>query len=310
MGGSQRACVHLTRLVDPSQPQTSPDSNVMDSLDALINESVLTSDVSVKFRASSPQTFWASSARPDEARSDFALATSEGTILVAENQTTWNCSSSQSFENRHSRNAAATKEILAVDWLDMNVVLNGTREGTVFLWDVRTQGPEGTSLRLQHPSAINHVRKVNENAIIVAGIRDQLCTYDLRFLPKHPDAGPTRPYVTFPAYENKALNGLALGFDMCRGVVAAASDKRRVELFDVKSGRELQAGPGGAMGKRNLRRLARCVKFVAGEDSRDGMRLMVVNGAAIYEWAWNDGIPKQDLGNRWFADDGTVVYEP
>ena len=294
MGGRERAEVHLTRLVDPAS--ISREFHIIEPVYAgfIHRQPILTSDSSLTLRATSSQTFWASSARPDSTRSDFALATSVGTFLVAENQAAWDIANSQSFKPISSKNTDLEAEILAVDWLDTNVTLNGCRRGKIRLWDVRTSGIEGTSLPLKHPSAVNHVRKVKENVIIVAGLKDQLCTYDLRFLTKSKISGPTKPYVAFPTYENKAHNGLALGFDVCGGIVAAAPDRHRVALFDVATGRELLEGPGGPMGYRDFSGPSKCVRLIGGEESRHGMRLMVANGEAIDEWAWGDENPKHE----------------
>jgi hypothetical protein len=45
--------------------------------------------------------------------------------------------------------------------------------------------------------------------------------------------------VTFPRYKNHEHTGLALGFDVCRNVVAAATERCKLALFDVGTGREL-----------------------------------------------------------------------
>lgn len=85
---------------------------------------------------------------------------------------------------------------MAVDWLSPNVMMNGGKDGGLRLWDIRG-GREGRERRIQHPSQINHARKIDENIIVVAGLESQVsisvpvpsqncsplkpCTYDLRF---------------------------------------------------------------------------------------------------------------------------------
>ncbi len=201
-------------------------------------------------------TFWASSACPDSTRSDFALGTDRGTILVVENQTGWVFGRCQPFENAINSDIDHT-DVLAVDWQSINVVLSGCRDKTVRLWDVRVGGLQGTTLRLRHPSTINHVRRLNDNSIIVAGLERQLCSYDLRFLPNlatSHKADRTSPFTTFPEYETREYQGLTVGFDVSNDVVAAGiaegSGHNGVQLFDAKSGRQMSASlrnkyPGG-----------------------------------------------------------------
>ncbi|KAL2041738.1 hypothetical protein N7G274_005522 [Stereocaulon virgatum] len=315
MGSSRPASLHITKLYDPVG--VSSEFETMEADDgAGVANPVLRPDISVMMRfPNCPRiTFWACSANPDENRSGFAVATSDGTFLVEERETGYMILRQQSFGPNQVGQGRVT-EILALDWLDSNVLLNGCREGMIRLWDVRIPGPESTSLRLRHPSGVNHVRRVNENIIIVAGLYDQLCTYDLRYTPESQTLGSTQPYVTFPKYQNHGHTGLALGFDVCRDVVAAATERCKLALFDVGTGRELiserfekgnASTPQGVLSRRMRfvegegtrgastphattcyastphSALSRCVKIVEGEGTRDAMRVMFANGRSIY----------------------------
>lgn len=66
---------------------------------------------------------------------------------------------------------ASATDILAVDWLDENVVVAGGRDGAVPLWDARSRGK---STRLQFPSCISHVKAVGGSRIVVAGLEDNV----------------------------------------------------------------------------------------------------------------------------------------
>ena len=179
-------------------------------------------------------------------------------------------------------------DVLAVDWQSVNVVLSGCRDGTVRLWDVRVREPHGTSLRLRHSSTINHVRKLNDNSIIVAGIEGQLCTYDLRFLPEiDPFYKPplSRPFTTFSEYGTNGNQMFSVGFDVSENIVAAGIAKDHehhgVQLFDAKSGRQMNAlirdkHPGGAP--------PRCVKLIGGSDLWPTPSLMYSSGNGINRW--------------------------
>ena len=179
-------------------------------------------------------------------------------------------------------------DVLAVDWQSINVVLSGCRDKTVRLWDVRVREPRGTSLRLRHSSTINHVRKLNDDSIIVAGMERQLCIYDLRFLPNSATshgADRTRPFTTFPEYGTNENQMFSVGFDVSENVVAAgiAEDHEHhgVQLFDAKSGRQMSASirnkhPGGAP--------PRCVKLMGGSNLWPAPSLMYSSGNGINRW--------------------------
>ena len=207
-------------------------------------------------------------------------------MLVVENQTGWVFGQYQPFGNAiNSDFDYDYTEVLAVDWQTVNVVLSGCRDKTVRLWDVRVGGPQGTNLRLRHPSAINHVRRLNDNSIIVAGLERQLCSYDLRFLPNiatSDKADRTRPFTTFPEYETKELQGLSVGFDVSNDVVAAGvgevSGPPGVQLFDAKSGRQMSAS------LRNNGGPPRCVKLVGGSHLWPAPSLMYSSWNVINEW--------------------------
>lgn len=269
MGGSQPACVHLTKLIEPDEWSAHP---------PILGELSYTSDVSTLIRESNA-TFWASSPRPDTTVSVFAVATSNGTGLVEEQQSNWSSNRIQTFK---TGDLDASSEVLAVDWLDRNVLLNGCRDGTVRLWDVRTRDVSGISWRVRHPSCINHVRKLDANRIVVAGLEGRMAVYDLRYTRAEDQGGVTRPCVQFPGYRNRELNGVAVGFDVCGYLIAAGTDEGRLHIFDGATGREVMGGKRGNM----LGGSARCVRFVEMEEERDGRRLFVADAEGIRQLAW------------------------
>lgn len=285
MGGSQPACVHLTKLIQPEQWRARYQGCIRARSHERHNDPLsYTSDVSTIIRPQTNTTFWASSSRPDPTISDFAIATTCGTVIVAESQSSWTFDRIQTFKYEEPD---ASPEVLAVDWLDTNVLLNGCRDGTVRLWDARTCGASGTNWRVKHQSCINHVRRVDANRIVAAGLDRQMAAYDLRYIRPKDDLanGVTRPYVEFPGYSNKELNGIGVGFDVCGNLVAAGTDEGGVQIFDGASGREVTVGMGGDMGK-DLGGPARCLRFVDTEQRRDGRRLFVEGARGIEQWTW------------------------
>lgn len=114
-----------------------------------------------------------------------------------------------------------------------------------------------------------------------------MAVYDLRYIRPKDDLirGVTRPYVEFPGYRNRELNGIAVGFDVCGGLVAAGTDEDGVQIFEGATGREVRLGLGGDVGKE-LGGPARCLRFVEGEGGREGRKLFVAGARGIEQWAW------------------------
>ncbi|KAL6720232.1 hypothetical protein ACLMJK_002153 [Lecanora helva] len=281
LGGSQQAQVQLTRLKPP-------DLFVYNENDPDWFES----NMSILIRSSNPdlETFWSSSPRPLCHRSDFAIGTSSGITLIAEQEATWLLESEMNFNRiryprQHSRRQYLPVDVFALDWLSGNVVMGGSRDGSVTLWDVRSSSyTGGTSTPVLHPSVINHIRRLNDNKVLVAGIENKMAIYDMRYLKEGTEescgaALATRPYMTFPTYRNKEGKG---GLDVLGDtLVAFGADDGMVQIFDVGDGKEVPSGIDGSLRKKNT--WASTLKFVEG---REGVRLLVSAGKGIEEWGW------------------------
>lgn len=110
-------------------------------------------------------TYSASAASPRDGLCIFAIAGSNGTVLLHEHEDTWRSERRETPEG--------LREVVAVDWLGPNVVLEGYRNGAVRLWDTRSRAAS-TEPRIQHTSAINHVRNIDENLVVVAGLNNEV----------------------------------------------------------------------------------------------------------------------------------------
>ena len=285
MGGSRAACIHLTRLVEPGEWETwYHQSDTTESRPHERNPPSYTGDVSTFIRAQTNVTFWAAAPGPEPTVPGFAIATSHGTALAAESQSSWSIQRLQNFKREDGDGASS--EVLAVDWLDTNVVLSGCRDSTVTLWDTRASGGGATSRPVRHASCINHVRRLDGSRIVVAGLERRMASYDLRYLRPAADGAVTRPYVEFSAYGNGELNGVAVGFDVCGDLVAAGTDEAGVQLFEGPSGRRVRAGVGGEMGEVGVGGPARCVRFVEMEGRREGRTLFAAGEGGIEQWVW------------------------
>lgn len=109
--------------------------------------------------------YWASAANPRPDVCSFAIAASNGSLLLHENEGVWILERSQCIHGQ--------REAVAIDWLCPNVVLKGCREGAVRLWDTRSRA-ESTEPRIQHPININHVRSIDANLVVVAGLYNEV----------------------------------------------------------------------------------------------------------------------------------------
>ena len=109
--------------------------------------------------------FYGSAANPYYHRTCFAVATSHGAVRLDEDQGGW----STTYGVCHSE----AQSVIAVDWLSPDVMMKGCNDGGVRLWDVRSNG-ESREPWIQHTDGINHVRRVDENTIVIAGLGNQV----------------------------------------------------------------------------------------------------------------------------------------
>ena len=244
--------------------------------------------------------YWASAAKPRHDVCTFAVAGSNGTTLLNEKEGQWSLDRPKSVQG--------LMETVAIDWLGPNVILTGNRLGEVRLWDTRAQA-ESSQPRVQHPIAINYLRRISENLIVLAGLQNtvsratfiqpgaglifQLCTYDLRYANRaNPDCA-TQCYDWFSTYHNNLLTHQSNGLDVHGNLVAAATDDRRVQIFDVKQGVELNTRIRDVFAKFS------CVRFVDEQMSGEGLKLMVAAGSRIDWWTFEGPREKSVHLNRY-----------
>ena len=111
-------------------------------------------------------SYWASAANPYSGTASFAIASSKGSLLLS------HCEGGR-WCRANTKGESDADEAMAVDWLSPNVMIDGGKDGGLRLWDTRG-GRERRERRIQHPSQINHARKVDENMIVVAGLESQV----------------------------------------------------------------------------------------------------------------------------------------
>ena len=109
---------------------------------------------------------WASAANPYSEVASFAIGASNGALVISQSQARWLVEIGVRY--------SGAPEVMAVDWLSPNVLIKGCKDGGVRLWDTRSFEGESRESRIQHPSQINHARRVDENTIVVAGLESQV----------------------------------------------------------------------------------------------------------------------------------------
>lgn len=116
-------------------------------------------------RRSAGIVYWSSAANPYSGEASFAIAASSGSLVVSQSQAGWWVDIGDQYPG--------APEVMAVDWLSPSVVIKGCMDGGVRLWDTRSGG-ESRESRIQHPSRINHARRVDQNTIVVAGLESHV----------------------------------------------------------------------------------------------------------------------------------------
>ncbi|KAI8964996.1 hypothetical protein F5Y11DRAFT_314305 [Daldinia sp. FL1419] len=147
------------------------------------------------------------------------------------------------FSFKDPRGRPPTSDIFSITFQSQNpnVLLFGGRPGRLFTGDLRCQYPKWTNIRVR--DAIAHVKQVNDHKVLVAGLRDMLSVFDMRYckteLLHTKPRNVTAPLLNVDGYKNGPYLDLGLDFDRDSGVVAAAHDDGKVALYSVHSGRKL-----------------------------------------------------------------------
>lgn len=172
----------------------------------------------------------------------FALGTSRGVSLI-------------DTELRKA-NLEGTGDVLALEFLSggPGTFLSGYRSGKIDMVDWRVSA---TRSLVQHPSSVTHIKHLDSNRIIVAGLASTLCQYDLRFLKDDityrtenwsdssliANYSSTQMVLQYPEYYNTATINVGFDVDLEGGVVAACQEHKHghepVGLFSLWGGHAL-----------------------------------------------------------------------
>ena len=208
-------------------------------------------------------------AAPPNSPYTFAIGSDDCPILVLDQEM-----------NQVSSPSGPSSPTLALTFLteSPHVLLAGKRSGQIPLLDLRVDG--GGRGGLRHASSVARVVQAGENTVVVAGLQDRMCVYDLRFLKEKWKKDATRPVARMWGHRNEARHDVDLAVDRGTGLVAAAQVEGGggVRVFDGQSGVEVGYVAGGQVEGEYVRQ----VRFVEG---KHGVGLWVSRGAEIVEYS-------------------------
>lgn len=157
------------------------------------------------------------------------------------------------------------------------VLLAGKRSGRVPVVDLRVEG--GGRDGITHATSVAKVAQAAEYGVVVGGLQDNMCVYDLRFLKEGGKRKETRPVVRMWGHRNETRHDVDLAVDRSTGLVAASQVEGGggVRVFDVQSGVEVGYVAGGQAEGEYVRQ----VRFAEYEGS---VGLWVARGNRILEY--------------------------
>ncbi|OLL24849.1 WD repeat-containing protein 21 [Neolecta irregularis DAH-3] len=176
------------------------------------------------------------------------------TLTPHRNQSIWTCAISssnkiavggsgmfmlieQSGHDCTQRILRSKSDVFAVQFLDENVCMAGSRDGCIRAFDSRVKSDDH-QLFIRHSSTVAGIKVLSEYQIIVNGLRNSLKLYDVRF--PHPPApsslysAPSKPVFEYTGHINE--HSLTLGFDANRntGIITAAGSDNRLRFWNSR----------------------------------------------------------------------------
>lgn len=231
-------------------------------------------DASVQSQfALNPETCWDSAAKPcNSGPEEVAVGTSEGLGILTQTGFSWSFTTISKSKS----------DMLAVGWLNPNVVSVGARNGKVFLFDSRVQ--QGI-LRIAHDGPVLGIKQAgNESELVISGARDNLNLYDLRMMPKKDRK--TRSLFRFDGYENSA--GIRMGLEVLPevGLLAAANESAGINLFSLRTGALLRELDDFKCRKCTGKQMPiKCIRWV--DDPNGDKELVAVRHKQWVQWGIN-----------------------
>lgn len=194
---------------------------------------------------------FSSTAAPPESPYAFAFGSSYGLLMADVVNVRLNWLPLDRYPRHES-----PKDVFALEFSadNHNVLFSGCRKGIINIIDLRVPNHERDIIN--HPSTITHVRQLDRNRIIVAGLNSSLCQYDLRFrrqivtmasTARRPNKSfrnesITNPVLQYPGFHNDSSIHLGFDVDLETGTVAAGQEmdefNPHLRLFSLYGGHE------------------------------------------------------------------------
>ncbi|KAL7906857.1 hypothetical protein GGI35DRAFT_457054 [Trichoderma velutinum] len=125
-----------------------------------------------------------------------------------------------------------------------NILFAGGRQPRLWITDLRA--PAAGWSFVKHGSSIAHVRSINPHQVLVAGLRNRMSVYDMRFIQSNKNGTRDRvtssPILEFPDYKNEPYFNIGWDVSTELNLVASAQDNGTIKLFSLSSGRVMPSG--------------------------------------------------------------------
>ena len=159
---------------------------------------------------------------------------------------------------------------------------SGRRSGILEIHDMRDT--RSHVAQTGHPGAIIGIKKLRGDALVVCGLNDRMCTYDIRTM---------RPYTEFKAYHNDCLLPAGIAVNEDYGVLAAVANDPAcpVQVFSLDSGKELKTG----LAPHVVSVVPEQIEFVV---QREGAQPSLVLAAEDMLMSFDYEVPETYRGNR------------
>ena len=188
-------------------------------------------------RPAAHTSVWTSTCSPTSG--SIGVGTGTGVILIHETPS-GPTTQLHPFGDWSNRALPTASDVLALEFLSDATLAAGQRDGAVELLDTRelSRGRK-PALALRHPSAVTHLRRVDEHRVVVNGLKSSVCIFtpmlcagsnrqlrmfDLRYAhqaaPMRGYLSPTRPLLVYE-HSNDFRIGLGFDVDLASGLVAA-----------------------------------------------------------------------------------------
>ncbi len=221
-------------------------------------------------------------------------------------------------------------EVMSMDFMTgstygLNTILVGHRSGVVDLLDMRER--DNTTRRageIVHPTSVVSAKQTVDNQLVVAGFKDTMCIYDLRFTRRLPfveaagmypssyttcygkSAGQGwchKPIIAVMDHKNEYRHGLGLAVDRDTGIIAAAQDDgatNLIRLFNSANGELIReiSPTEAARGETSKDNFCKQIHWVDDDQKGEGLMksLWFSHGDGLYTCRTGD--KKVDMPKR------------